>query len=115
MGKIWNTYQSPVSSKAPTVAHTEQRFNPNVPGTPVRAASFDNALMVVSQALYRNGTPNPYRFAQSVMGTWWNDNFDWETEQSFQVQQFAGQFGSRSITENSNLPSYDESRLLYGR
>ena len=56
-----------------------------------------------------------YILHQSVHNMWKSDVFDWETEVAFEVAQFAAQFGERYEQGVQALPSYDESRLIYGR
>lgn len=111
----WRTYQSPVTSPDITRPRTYADWNCDETGTPLIGASLGNELVVQSQGLYRNGNLAAYRFPQTVRNTWFNDAFDFDTQLQFEVERFDAQFGQRYETEDTNLPSYDESRLIYGR
>lgn len=115
MTKEWRTYQSGIISKDIEYFHTTGDYNPDVVGVPLIGGSFYNQLLQQSQGLYKNGTADDYRFAETTRGTWWNDNFDFDTMLAFQVERFDAQFGEHYTTEITQLPSYDESRLIYGR
>lgn len=115
MTQQWKTYQSKGMSPDISRWHAYADYNEDSVGVPMIAGSFDNQLAIESQGLYRNNTQYPYRFAQSTRNTWFTDNFDFDTELQFQVERFEAQFGQRYETEVTSLPSYDESRLIYGR
>lgn len=113
--KLWRTYQSPTTSPDVGIAHHFVEYNPDDIGTPLQVSSIGNEVSVQSEGLYRNGNALNYRFSQNVRNTWYSPSFDFDTQMMFLVSRFDAQFGQRYETEQTNLPSYDESKLLYGR
>jgi hypothetical protein len=111
----WNTYQSSTTSNSPELARGTLEYTEDVDSIPVRVNSFDGKSVVASQADYHNPDMPRYVLHQSVHNMWCADVFDWETEQAFEVQRFDAQFGERYLAGVQSLPSYDESRLIYGR
>lgn len=109
------TYQSGTMSQDIARWNSFAEYNPNEAGIPVRLDSYDGEAMVSSQAGFHAPNAAAYRFAQRVHDSIWSDNFDWETEDAFEVARFEAQFGMHYDAGVLSLPSYDESRLIYGR
>lgn len=109
------TYQSGTTSRSPELWRGELDYTEDVDSIPVRAGSFDGALAIESKAEYHNPDMPRYVWHQTVHNMWNSDYFDWQTEVGFEVQRFEAQFGERYLAGVQSLPSYDESRLIYGR
>lgn len=113
MGRL--TYQSPVSSPTVNNWHMYADYNPNVCGAPLVGSTIGNSFVAQSEGLYHKGNAPDYRFAQTVRNSWFADGFDFDTQLAFVVSRFDAQFGEHYDTASKNMPSYDESRLIYGR
>lgn len=109
------TYQSSTTSNDILRSHTYADYNDNVSGYPLRGDTYDNQFEMSSRADNHGFEAESYRFAQSIHPTWFADNFDWQTEQDFEVSRFEAQFGMSYEAGVKSLPSYDESRVIYGR
>lgn len=109
------TYQSSTMSNDIPRWHASMDYNPNEDGIPVRIDSYDGSAEIASSAGFHNPNAVAYRLAQSMRQTWWSSDFDWQTEVEFEIARFEAQFGMRYEEGTKGLPSYDESRLIYGR
>lgn len=108
-------YQSVTTSDSPELARSELNYYEPVDSVPMRVDSINNGVALQSQADYHNPDMPRYVLHQTVHNSPWADAFDWETEVGFEVQQFAAQFSERYDAGVLSLPSYNESRLIYGR
>lgn len=84
-------------------------------GVPFGIDTSQGFAMPQSIASYHNPKLPMYRLAGYTLPAVWADHFDWDTELQFQVQRFDAEFGARYTEENVSIPSYDETRLIYGR
>lgn len=108
-------YQSVSTSYSQELARSELNYYEPVDNIPVRVDSINGACTVVSKADFHNPDMPRYVLHQTVHNMWNSDYFDWETEVGFEVQRFEAQFSERYAAGVQSLPSYDESRLIYGR
>jgi len=109
------TYQSSTTSDPIELWRGYENYIEDVDDVPLRADSYDGKMNIASSGLYHNPDTPRYIWHQTVHNNVWEPFFNWEVEAAFEVQQFAAQFGERYLAGVTSLPSYDESRLLYGR
>ena len=108
-------YQSSTTSPTPELFRSFQTFYEPVDAVPVQNTSYNGESVIQSTARYHNPDMPRYVLHQTVHNIVWQPYFDWETEVAFEVQRFDTQFGERYLAGVQGLPSYDESRLIYGR
>lgn len=110
-----DTYQSSTTSPTVELSRGLIDYYEPVDAVPVRMDSINNGVMLQSQADYHNPDLPRYVLHQTVHNNVWEGTFNWEVEQAFEVERFDAQFGDRYLAGVQNLPSYNESRLIYGR
>ena len=108
-------YQSVTTSNAPELERGYLSYYEPVDCVPVRYDTSSGTPVEMSTAKYHNPDLPRYVLHQTVHNMWNSDYFDWATEVAFEVQRFDAQFGERYVAGVLSLPSYDESRLIYGR
>lgn len=109
------TYQSSTTSDTTPLFRGDLNYSEDVDHVPLRGDTYDGTFMAASAGLYHNPDMPPYHWHNSVHNNVWEPFFNWEVETAFEVARFEAQFGERYLAGVQSLPSYDESRLLYGR